>query len=65
MTEKLLRSRKIFILGPSHHVRIPGCALTQATVYKTPLYDLRIDHKSNDYLLTIKSIKFFLNTFFF
>ncbi|KAJ8683118.1 hypothetical protein QAD02_018910 [Eretmocerus hayati] len=39
--------RKIFILGPSHHVRIPGCALSTATVYKTPLYDLHIDQKIN------------------
>ncbi|OXU27633.1 hypothetical protein TSAR_004162 [Trichomalopsis sarcophagae] len=39
--------RKIFILGPSHHVRLPGCALTQARVYKTPLYDLHVDQRIN------------------
>ncbi|XP_014213751.1 protein MEMO1 [Copidosoma floridanum] len=37
--------RKIFILGPSHNVRLPGCALSTATVYKTPLYDLQIDQQ--------------------
>lgn len=37
-------TKRLFILGPSHHVDIgPRCALTPATVYKTPLYDLAID----------------------
>ncbi|XP_051173928.1 protein MEMO1 [Leptopilina boulardi] len=35
--------RKIFILGPSHHVKISGCGLSPASTYQTPLYDLRID----------------------
>ncbi|KAF7994169.1 hypothetical protein HCN44_011438 [Aphidius gifuensis] len=35
--------RRIFILGPSHHVRLSGCALSTATTYRTPLYDLNID----------------------
>ncbi|PNF35993.1 Protein MEMO1 [Cryptotermes secundus] len=35
--------RRVFILGPSHHVRLGGCALSTATKYCTPLYDLRID----------------------
>lgn len=35
--------RRIFILGPSHHVRLSGCALSCAQKYKTPLYDLNID----------------------
>lgn len=35
--------RRIFVLGPSHHVRLPGCALSSAQKYKTPLYDLHID----------------------
>ena len=36
----------MFILGPSHHVRLGGCALSPAMIYKTPLYDLTIDQKS-------------------
>ncbi|KAA0195594.1 Memo family protein [Fasciolopsis buskii] len=37
-------TKRLFILGPSHHVDIgPRCALSPATVCKTPLYDLAID----------------------
>ncbi|CAH0390862.1 unnamed protein product [Bemisia tabaci] len=35
--------QRIFILGPSHHFRLAGCALSTATSYETPLYDLKID----------------------
>lgn len=35
--------QRIFILGPSHHVRLSGCALSNATKYRTPLYDLNVD----------------------
>lgn len=35
--------KRIFILGPSHHVRLSGCALSSCTTYRTPLYDLHID----------------------
>ncbi|PSN42752.1 Protein MEMO1 [Blattella germanica] len=38
-----LSRRRVFILGPSHHVRLGGCALSTATKYRTPLYDLQID----------------------
>lgn len=38
--------KRVFILGPSHHVRIAGCALSSARKYKTPLYDLTIDTES-------------------
>ncbi|KAK2659763.1 hypothetical protein Ddye_006296 [Dipteronia dyeriana] len=34
---------RIFLLGPSHHYYTPKCALSTATVYKTPLGDLPID----------------------
>lgn len=39
--------KRIFILGPSHHVRLRGCALSIASKYKTPLYDLKIDSQIN------------------
>ncbi|XP_044255041.1 protein MEMO1-like [Tribolium madens] len=42
--------RRIFILGPSHHFGLSGCALTTATYYKTPLYDLLVDSKVNSEL---------------
>lgn len=35
----------IFILGPSHHYRLSGAALTQTTEYETPLYNLIIDRE--------------------
>ncbi|XP_003744935.1 protein MEMO1 [Galendromus occidentalis] len=44
------RVRKIFILGPSHHVFLEGCALSPATTYKTPLMDLTIDKEIYDEL---------------
>ncbi|KAL4641377.1 protein MEMO1-like isoform X1 [Arapaima gigas] len=37
--------RRVFILGPSHHVPLSRCALSPAEIYRTPLYDLRIDQK--------------------
>ncbi|KAK9874389.1 hypothetical protein WA026_002736 [Henosepilachna vigintioctopunctata] len=39
--------RRIFILGPSHHVRLSGCALSSAQKYETPLYDLTVDRQVN------------------
>ncbi|KAI3510121.1 hypothetical protein L1887_25651 [Cichorium endivia] len=34
---------RIFLLGPSHHHYTPKCALSRATIYKTPIGDLPID----------------------
>ncbi|KAL1094823.1 hypothetical protein V6Z11_D06G116700 [Gossypium hirsutum] len=36
-------STRVFLLGPSHHYYTPKCALSTATVYKTPIGDLPID----------------------
>ncbi|KAF2192098.1 UPF0103-domain-containing protein [Zopfia rhizophila CBS 207.26] len=36
-------AKRIFLLGPSHHHYLAGCALTQCSVYETPLGDLQID----------------------
>ncbi|XP_068088018.1 protein MEMO1 isoform X2 [Hyperolius riggenbachi] len=38
-------TRRIFILGPSHHVALSRCALSTVDIYRTPLYDLHIDQK--------------------
>ncbi|KAJ1527648.1 hypothetical protein ONE63_007610 [Megalurothrips usitatus] len=35
--------KRIFVLGPSHNVWLPGCALSSTTKYCTPFYDLTID----------------------
>ncbi|XP_060878577.1 protein MEMO1 [Metopolophium dirhodum] len=37
--------QRIFILGPSHNVRLSGCALSSAVKYSTPFYDLQIDNE--------------------
>lgn len=44
------RIKRIFLLGPSHHVPMPDCALTQVHVYHTPLGDLPIDKEVNEAL---------------
>jgi len=36
-------TKRVFILGPSHHVRLAGCALSSVMRYETPLYPLNID----------------------
>lgn len=41
-----LSRKRVFILGPSHHVRLSGCALSGMERYQTPLYDLIIDQRS-------------------
>jgi AmmeMemoRadiSam system protein B len=48
-------SKRVFLLGPSHHLYLPNAALSQCKTYETPLGDLVIDteskstnHKTND-----------------
>ena len=36
-------SKRIFVLGPSHRYYTQGCELTQASIYRTPLGDMKID----------------------
>lgn len=47
-------SKRVFILGPSHHVSLSGCALTTADTYQTPLYNLKIDKDLNQELMQSK-----------
>ena len=54
--------KRVFILGPSHHVALPGCAVTQTSIYKTPLYDLEIDEESKS--LPIFFLGFHLSFYF-
>ncbi|KAL9952452.1 hypothetical protein ACROYT_G039711 [Oculina patagonica] len=42
--------KRIFILGPSHHMYLPGCAITSLTQYQTPLYNISIDTEVNSEL---------------
>jgi len=39
--------KRIFVLGPSHHVCLSGCALSQCSYYRTPFYDLIVDQSVN------------------
>ncbi|KAF9531964.1 MEMO1 family [Crepidotus variabilis] len=43
--------KRVFILGPSHHYYLEGCALSRCTNYKTPIGDLPLDAD------TIKELK--------
>jgi AmmeMemoRadiSam system protein B len=38
--------KRVFLLGPSHHIHLPNAALSQCTTYETPLGDLTIDTDS-------------------
>lgn len=38
--------KRVFILGPAHHVYMDGCALSQCTYYSTPLGNLPLDEDS-------------------
>ncbi|KAH9937650.1 MEMO1 family [Fomitopsis serialis] len=35
--------KRVFVLGPSHHVYLDGCALSKCEKYETPLGDLPLD----------------------
>lgn len=39
----VLFSKRIFVLGPSHHVYLDSCALSRCDYYGTPLGDLNVD----------------------
>jgi hypothetical protein len=40
------RSKRVFILGPAHHVYLTGCALSKFKAYDTPLGELTLDLES-------------------
>jgi AmmeMemoRadiSam system protein B len=48
----ICRSR-VFLLGPSHHYNTRKCALSTASIYKTPLGDLPIDLEGSELQLTL------------
>jgi hypothetical protein len=35
--------KTVFIIGPSHHVYLDGCALSKCTSYETPIGPLPLD----------------------
>jgi len=36
-------SKRVFILGPSHHYFVDGCALSRCAKYETPIGELPLD----------------------
>lgn len=44
-------SKRVFILGPSHHVYLDGCALSKCKEYQTPIGALPVDVGSEYFLL--------------
>lgn len=66
-SERVIFSSRIFLLGPSHHFYTPKCALSTATVYKTPIGDLPVDVESKFGFLSLSCQKkrdFFFFFFF-
>ena len=53
-------SKRIFILGPSHHYYLQGCALSKCTEYETPVGNLPIDVKSKSWNI-FHPIKIFIS----
>lgn len=35
--------KRVFLLGPSHHYYLTGCALSKCDTYETPLGNLKVD----------------------
>lgn len=48
--------KRVILLGPSHHVAFRGLAVPEATVFKTPLGNIPIDHKSIALVLDLPQV---------
>ncbi|KAF1990346.1 UPF0103-domain-containing protein [Aulographum hederae CBS 113979] len=46
----LSNAKRIFLLGPSHHIHLPDCALSKCDEYETPLGNLKLDKSTIDEL---------------
>jgi AmmeMemoRadiSam system protein B len=46
------RVKRIFVLGPSHHYYLTGCAISGHALLETPLGDLVVDRATNDELMS-------------
>ncbi|KAI6137425.1 hypothetical protein F5141DRAFT_1208987 [Pisolithus sp. B1] len=53
----VLRSKRVFILGPSHHVYLARCDVSGCDYYETPLGKLRIDKEVSEELLKTGKFK--------
>ncbi|KAF3101643.1 hypothetical protein TWF102_004882 [Orbilia oligospora] len=54
----LTNIKRVFILGPSHHIYINGCAVSSHGAYATPLGPLPIDTKATLDLIKTNSFSF-------
>lgn len=45
------KRKRVFLLGPSHHVYLDNCALSKCTAYATPFGDLTVDQVTTAELL--------------
>ena len=50
-------SKRIFLLGPSHHLYLPGCALSKHTHYATPNGNLPLDQTTIETLRHTEQFK--------
>lgn len=50
-------SKRIFLLGPSHHLYLPGCALSKHTHYATPNGNLPLDRTTIETLRRTEQFK--------
>lgn len=50
-------SKRIFLLGPSHHLYLPGCALSKHTHYATPNGNLPLDQTTIETLRRTERFK--------
>ena len=50
-------SKRVFLLGPSHHLYLPGCALSKHTHYATPNGNLPLDQTTIETLRSTEQFK--------
>ena len=50
-------SKRVFLLGPSHHLYLPGCALSKHTHYATPNGNLPLDQSTIETLRRTETFK--------
>lgn len=49
--------KRVFVLGPAHHIRLSGCALSKSDYCETPFGKLKVDKETNRNLLASKLFK--------
>lgn len=42
--------KRVFLLGPSHHFYLDGCALSRCSAYETPIGNLPVDRATTEEL---------------